>query len=423
MAHAFFSPSSAPRVVACPGSLLLTHGMPDQQSIDAAHGTAAHWIGDLCLKNGCKTERYAGCEIAVAKDGKCCFVHDGNRSHITLETAFGNYFLFECDDEMVVAVQDYVDWCNEPEGDKYTECRVDISRWTPDQDPDDIFATALLPQAFEPQFGTSDHATCRPRKLIITDLKYGKGVKVYAEKNEQAILYALGFIDEWNFLYDFEEVEIRICQPRLDHKDVWVTTVEEIQKIGAWIKERFTLALMADAPFGPGEKACKFCKASGQCRAQADWLSKIRALAFDNLDTVEPLLTVEELVEAYKAHKLYMSRFDAIQRELERRLKEGLDVPVEAKTHRKWINQAEAAVDLEWLGVPKDKLYTEVKIISPAQAEKFIPAKDRKQIGAMIYKPRGDACIADADDKRPVYTDAGTERVNEVFDDLDDPFA
>jgi hypothetical protein len=433
--HAFFAPSSAPRVVACPGSLLLTAGMPDTQSVDAAHGTAAHWIADLCLRHRKPVNDYAGCEVAVSDKGECRFRHEKNRKEIALELAFGKAYLFGVDDEMVVAVQEYVDWCNDAPGEKYPECRVDISPWCP-QVSDNAFVPA---EAFEPQGGTSDHAACTFGRLIITDLKYGKGVKVFAEMNYQAVLYALGFIAQWDWLYDFEEIEIRICQPRLDHKDVWIVSREEIEEIGRYILERFTLALQPDAPFAPGEKQCKFCKASGLCRAQKEYLSEIRALAFDDLDAgetpafAEPdprLLTEAELVEAWRVHGLYKARFDAIEREMLKALQNGVALPgvklVMSKTNRAWSKPDDViADDIEFAtGLSKEKLFSAPSLISPAQVEKLLPKREREIVNTLAYKPRGGPCIADENDKRPNYEEVIEAQVAGVFDDLDeDPFA
>ena len=432
-AHAFFAPSSAPRVVACPGSLLLTAGMPDTQSVDAAHGTAAHWIADLSLRHRKLVKEYAGCSVAVSDTGECRFQHEKNRDEIALELAFGKAYLFEVDEEMVVAVQEYVDWCNDLPGEKHPECRVDISPWCP-QVSDNVF---VPPEAFEPQGGTSDHAACSPGRLVITDLKYGKGVKVFAEWNYQAVLYALGFIAQWDWLYDFGEIQIRICQPRLDHKDTWTITRKQIEGLGEFILHRFTLALKEDAPFNPGEKQCKFCKASGLCRAQSEYLSSLRALAFDDLDGervfVEPdprLLTEAELVEAWKAHGLYKARFDAIEREMLKALENDVPLPgvrlVMANTNRAWSRSDEVIADdiVFATGLPKEKLFKPPSLISPAQVEKLLPKRERGIVNTLAYKPRGGPCIADEDDKRPDYKEAIEAQAGEAFTDLDeDPFA
>lgn len=424
MAHAFFAPSSAPRVVDCPASLLFSAGLPDKAGPDAAHGTAAHWIADKCLRTGKRVEFYAGCEVVVDKKGECRFVHNGIRDEVTLEVEFGDAMVFEVDDEMVNAVQEYVDWCNEAPGEKYPECRVDISKYCPREHPNAF----VPPEAFEPQGGTSDHAACSPGVLVITDLKYGKGVKVFAERNWQAVLYALGFIDEWDWVYDFQKIIIRICQPRLDHKDVWEITREEIEEYGRYILERFTLALEDNAPFGPSEKACKFCKRSGECKAQAKFLSEVRALAFDDLDGEafpkhdERLLTSEELVEAWKLHGFYKARFEAIERILQEKLDQG-PVPgvklVEARTHRCWINAEAAAEHLELFeDIPHEKLYDTPSLISPAKVEKLLPKKQKGIIKTLAEKPRGGPCLAVESDPRPDYADVVQARIDAAFDDI-----
>ena len=67
MAHSRFSPSATEREFTCPGSFLLNEMEADRQSPDAAHGTAAHHIGELCLRLDHDVETYAGCLIAVDK--------------------------------------------------------------------------------------------------------------------------------------------------------------------------------------------------------------------------------------------------------------------------------------------------------------------------------------------------------------------
>lgn len=416
--HAFFAPSSAPRVVLCPASLLLTYGMPDTQTEYAAQGTAAHWIADLTLRGGHLVERYAGCAVAVTRTGACRFV---NELHPVIEDELA----FEVDDEMVIAVQEYVDWCNDAEGEHYPECRVDVSRWCPRDTEGNVLSVFVPAEAFESQKGTSDHAACRPGHLVITDLKYGQGVRVLAKDNYQAVLYALGFIAEWDWMYDFQDIEIRICQPRLEHKDVWVVTRAEIEAIGAYILERFTLAMTDHAPFAPSEKACKFCKASGLCRAQKEHLSTIRALNFDNLDFIdERLLTPDELVEAWREHGFYQARFDAIARELMRAIDAGQTVKglklAEGRSNRKWINESLAMADLELLAdLPRDKLYKS-SAISPARAEALLPKAQRGIVNTLAYKPRGGAVIVDADDKRPEYAAVLAAQLEDAFPDVED---
>lgn len=391
MSHARFAPSSAQRVIDCPASLKLNETEPDRAGIDAAHGTSAHFIGELCLSGKKRTDTYAGCIVGVMLDGETYFVHEKNPA-----PAEGEGWAFEVDDEMVVCVQEYVDWCNDVSGEHYVERRVNISRWCPEPG----------------QFGTSDHIAVAGRVMYVTDLKYGKGVQVFAKDNPQGILYALGALFEYDTFGDVEEIHIRICQPRLQHKDVWVVSREELLRWGDYIRERFTLALSDNPPFGPTEKACKFCKVAARCRALAEHLSSQRALAFDDLDeefvVADPrLLTDEELVEAWRLAGLMQARQTAIAKEMLRLMLDGKELPTvylaEARTHRQFKDAKVAADALMFdFDIDRKKLYTE-KMISPNQAEKLLTKDQRKELARLVHKPPGGPCIVDADSKRPRY--------------------
>ena len=73
-------------------------------------------------------------------------------------------------------------------------------------------------------------------KRHIIDLKYGKGVSVEAEQNTQAMLYALGVIDDLGFMYEFDTVVIHIYQPRI--KKLFI--VADIDKISFRVAEGVT---------------------------------------------------------------------------------------------------------------------------------------------------------------------------------------
>ncbi len=408
MAHARFAPSSAQRIIDCPASLKLNETEPDRPSADAAHGTAAHFIGELCLSSGARAEKYAGCIVAVMTTGETYFVHEHKPA-----PAEGFGWAFEVDDEMVEAVQEYVDWCREVPGEMFVERRVDISPWCPE----------------EGQFGTADCISVGDGVMTVTDLKYGKGVKVFAEKNPQAILYALGALREYDPFGEVETIHIRICQPRLDHKDVWVVGREELLAFGEFIRERFSLALADNPPFGPTEKACKFCKVAARCRALAEHLSAQRALAFDDLteEFIVPdprLLTDEELVAAYRLSDLLQTRHKAIEREMMRVMLAGKELPgvylAQSRTHRRFRNEQEAATLIKLLGdLSDDDIYTK-KLITPAQAEKKLPKSARKELAEVVYRPPGGPCIVAEGSGLPRYDASTPVNLDDVFHDLED---
>ena len=129
-----------------------------------------------------------------------------------------------------------------------------------------------LPTGIPDSWGTSDAVMVSPTWLEIVDFKYGLGIKVDAEGNPQTRLYAVGALDTYgDLLGTVETVTCTVFQPRLDHVDSETLSAADLR---AWRDSLLPIAESAlgpDAPFGPSEKACRFCPASGQCRAQLDW--------------------------------------------------------------------------------------------------------------------------------------------------------
>ena len=247
--HAKLSASGSAKWMNCPGSISLEKGLPNVSSEFAAEGTAAHEVATWCLTDKVPAIAFLGEKIVV----------EG--------------FIFEVDHEMVDAVQTYVDFCNGLEGEhEWVEERVEYTDWV------------------EGGFGTSDHIKIqilRPEKskfdhhvINVSDFKYGKGVKVFAEWNSQAMIYGLGVLQSLNHLFEFGVNDIVNCvivQPRLDHIDEFKISVGDLLK---WAEKELrpkAEETASDNPsFHPGEKQCRFCLAKATCRA----------LAADSLKTV-----------------------------------------------------------------------------------------------------------------------------------------
>lgn len=420
MGHSRFSPSATEREYSCPASFLPNEQAKDQQSNGAAHGTSAHRIGELCLTKGYDVDRYAGCRLAVSETGRTRFitmvrpVEDDERE-------------FEVDDEMVKAVQSYVDWCRELPGEHHVEIKVEHTRWCPDLDE--------FGEPLDPQYGTSDHNACIPantgmfRKatLVITDLKYGKGLKVFAFENKQAIKYALGVYDKYDWIYGFERVIIRICQPRLNHFDVWELSVEELLAWGERIKKRLELVFVDNPPFGPSEKACKFCKIAATCKPREEFIFERDVFEFDQMmgEFVNDMhrLSADEIFAAYNMIPLVKERCAQLERYVLEQLQEGEEIGdrvlVHKGAHRKWqrnLTEDEVAEALaKDFGLPDYKIYSK-SLRSPKQIEDALPKEKRAKLGELVFKPKGGPVVASPSDKRERYSKQ--EDVDD-FDNLD----
>lgn len=401
--HSRFAPSSDERNTACPPSFLLNEKIPDFNTVYSAEGTAAHYVADICLKGDKDAELFAGCHVAVGPKGQCAFLHEKR-------TLKDDEMEFEVDDEMVNGVQMYLDICREPQGDHYFETRVEVTKWCPDVDENG--------DPLGKQSGTADHMCFQPTVMYVDDLKYGKGEQVFADHNKQATKYALGALEEYGWAYSIEKVIIRIIQPRLDHVDVWEVSVDELLAFGAEIKKQLKEVFNPKAKFNPGPKQCRFCKVSGRCKAQEEFLHSISALAFDDetKDGLGPpeflhdpaLLDETEMAEAWRMIPMLMHRIEALKVQMQRAMVDEVEFPglklVEAKTHRKWINEKKVVAWLKRHGVATAKLFKK-KLVSPNEAEKLLTTEARHKLAEakLFAKPPGGPAIADEDDTRPLY--------------------
>lgn len=410
--HSIFAPSGASRWLGCPGSLVPNLLAPDNSGYDAALGTVAHGVAEEWLTTGKRPKHRVGDVEWIINGGKL--------------------YQIEIDLEMLDYVERYVDWCLMVEGVMYIERRVDFSILTP------------IPN----QTGTSDCIVINDRRLTVSDLKYGKGVQVYAENNPQGLLYAYGAFLEFDWIYDFEEIEIRICQPRLEHFDSWIITREQLLEFGEYVRERAKLAWSLDAPRIAGNKQCTFCRVKADCPAmakmahdvtrlmfadefelQADEITDLRQSIRDGGFDIDPpapgKLNTSELATIVKYRKAIEAWFKTVEVELWRRACEGQTVPgyklVEGRSNRAWKSESAAERLLVNKGVDSTDLYT-VKMVSPTQAESLLKnngykAKELPDIlQKLVTKPPGKPSLVPLHDKRPPIS----ATIRQMWDDEDE---
>lgn len=388
--HAKLSPSSGERWAACPGSPRETAGIASKRSSYADEGTAAHTLGEKCLRNEVDAIDFLGGHVNIAT-GTVGRDEKSGRD------------IFGIDDEMAEGVQAYLDECRAYMGDGWEweiEAKLDLTH---------------IPGM---EFGTGDFTAYNPKQklLVVRDLKYGKGKVVEVTDNMQLLIYAEGTAKRFHNR-GLEKIDIGIVQPRAPHARGPVRT-HVIDALDL-VEFRFKLIDFAkataapDAPLVAGDH-CRFCPAAPGCETLR--LFSLRAAEMEFADAPPPVSTMTaqqkgavlakaEVIEGWVKRVKESSHADA----LDGNGPAGFKL-VESTSHRKFKDDTEPSEMAKWLSVPLDDLMTEPKLKSPAAVEKLIGAKRKAEIAGYVFKPRGKVILVPESDPRPpVKADAESE--------------
>jgi hypothetical protein len=266
----------------------------------------------------------------------------------------------------------------------------------------------------EQGFGTGDVLIIADGVLYVIDLKYGKGIKVSAEKNTQLMLYGSGALREFELMYDIHTLNLIIVQPRLDNISTWPISTQELIKWGESVaKPAAEKAYLGKGIQQAGEH-CKWCKVKAMCATLA-----AKNVAMAKHEFSDPhLLTKEQILQVYKQTPMLVDWANSVgEYILSEALKgtqwDGYKV-VEGKSQRKWLDKEKVKDALSLNYKEEDYIISELAGI-PA-IETLIGKKDfKKTLGDLIVIPPGKPTLAPLSDKRPAL---GAEQAKEDFKDL-----
>ena len=369
--NAKLSPSAAERWMTCPGSVVLSEGMPNRGSAYAEEGTQAHDLAERILKS------HRGDTIA-----------HNNR-------------------EMWDHVQVYATYVQ----DLYAE--------------GDILAVEKQIKVTDQVWGTADALVWNEAKaeLHVVDLKYGAGVAVEVSNNLQLKIYALAAL--LTMKLPAKTVVATIVQPRLPHPDGLIRSKEyaavdlldfhadlmdAVKRVdGAWEFKSATPVeprLWEAEYLTPSEKGCRWCLAAPTCpklKAQSTALAKkvfAPAMAYDPAELAD-VLDKLPLLEAWCKNVREFAYAEAEQG----RVPPGYKL-VEKRTTRKWRNEQEAADALMDTDLDREDLY-ERKMLSPAAVEKLLGKKNAGILDELCTKESsGHTLVHETDKREAVRLDA-----------------
>lgn len=365
--HALLSASSSHRWIACPPSARLCEQYEDKGSEYAQEGTDAHSLCQYKLEKALGRQSRGPTEDLTYYDAE-------------MESCADSYTQFVC--EIVAKAKET---CADPV--VLVEQRLDFSRYV------------------ENGFGTGDCLVIADGTLSVIDYKYGKGLLVEAEKNPQMLCYALGALELFDALYDFDTVNMAIFQPRRENVSTYTISKEELLR---WAEDVLVpaakLAYAGEGEFHAGEH-CQFCKAKATCRKRAEYNLELAKYDFEMPATLEDaeveaiLAKADELAAWVSDVKDY-----ALQAALSGKQWQDWKL-VEGRSNRKYVNEeAVAQAVLEAGYDPYEKKLLGITAMTANLGKKKFSEIIEKQ--GLIEKPQGKPVLVPMSDKRPAMNTA-----------------
>lgn len=370
--HAKLSASGSKKWLQCPGSVQLESTIPDKDSPYAQEGTMAHALGEAKL-------RMAAGEI----------------SRVQYHKTIGDLEITPDMEEYTEGYKDFVleRWnqakADTPDAALFIEQRLDFSH--------------IVPEGF----GTGDAIIIGDGIMEVIDLKYGKGVPVYAKDNSQMRLYAIGAWAAYGYLYDIDGVVMTIYQPRIDNIDSCMMSATELIAWGESIRKTAQEAYDGSEKYQSGRHCdTGFCKARPICRTYSEEKLKLARMEFRKPQT----LSNDEIAEVLDQAEALSNWVNTVKDYALKQALAGVTFPgfkvVEGRSSRTYADEIKVLQILGEQGFTADQI-SKVKLKGVTDIEKLL-GKNQFQnlLGDYIVKPPGKPTLVKAEDRRPEWNSA-----------------
>jgi len=432
--HSLFSASGSDGWIYCHGKILMETGRRTTSNY-ADEGTAAHTLADMVLKrrlsgDNVSAHAYLGRKISVERDGNKPNVFTVDSDMADHVDTYVNGFLIASKGKRVLRYAERRVHYNEALG-----VRAALAWGTGD-------GIAIIMDAPALDWTDADgleHHFPAGVEAQIHDLKYGRGVRVDAYGG-QPKHYGLGVLQDFDLVAEITRVRMVIHQPRLDHYDELIMSVEDLR---AWAEEpraaaQVIVGLMErpelqppkggwqdveDVPAAmyqhlqPTEKGCRFCDAKTICPALiAETTEAVTGGSRSDKGDFKPIaVETPEDVKGWGDNWLTMfaTRLDqidvltkAVRAEIDRRvLLHGKDVPgfkivMGRQGNREYSDKGEAEAILKRIGAAA--VAYKRSLVTPTQLEKASP-EAYAAVAHLITRAPGKPAVVHESDTRPPF--------------------
>ena len=359
--------STAKRVINCPGSVAMVQKMPPKPS-----------------------SKYAD---------EGTLLHDTIAEHLATLKPLESFLGKKHEDQ--VLTQDLID-------DKLVPALALLDEIDPKQEMSYEVETRvgfgdLLPGVF----GSTDFVGRMGDKAVVLDWKFGDGVMVSAEENEQLMFYAAAAMRTPALQWAFEgatEIECVIVQPPMIRR--WTTTPERIAQFEHQLVKAVKESQYPDAVLHTGDH-CRWCAAKPVCPQMTGAVERAALVQIKELDAamLGQYLAKADVLEGW------ITDLRALAFQM---LEKNVPVPgyklVQKQARRQWTDEAKAIAALHDMGVPRGELYSPEEIRSPAQMEKVLKKRKLALPDELVKSVSSGTTLASEDDSRPAVLQLGDLR-------------
>ena len=379
--HAILSASGAHRWLNCTPSARLEEPMPDTSSVYAEEGTLAHGLAELKMKR----------HLDLITDKEFLT----RRKYFIFHDLYTEEMAEHCDRFVTYITEQFTEAkTRSSDAVVFLEQRLDFSRWVPEG------------------FGTGDCTIISDGIMEVIDFKYGKGVEVEAEDNSQMMLYALGALDSYGFIYNIEVIRMTVHQPRIDNISSWeISVVELMEWADEVLKPKAEIAWAGEGDAVSGDW-CRFCKVKNRCRARAEASESIpNAFEFKHPN----LLDADEIADLlHKTSLIQTWAKDIEDFALEQARDYGVKFKgwklVEGRSNRKYTDPEAVEQVLRAVKYRKKDIFKAPELLGITAMEKLLGKKKFGELlKDLVDKPPGKPTLVIETDKRPELNSAAAD--------------